>query len=185
MKSILLIVMAFLSGFAGATLQGRLMRESEQVVRARTFELVDQAGRTISYWGVDKGENVVLAFGQAGTFPGHPGLGLGNPHDQRTAVGLFEDSPFLKFRGPDGKDRITMRLSVYQKPYLAMEDQRGDTTRILLGVEPSDTPGPDDNNWVLAFRPEKAEIGMITEKHGGLTFVRGIFMVNKEPLKYP
>jgi hypothetical protein len=72
---------------------------------------------------------------------------------------------------------------MYGKPVLLMEDETG--PRVLLGVEQSDTPGPGDNDWSLAFGPERARIGMYTEKHGGQTYVRGSFAVHKDKVKYP
>jgi hypothetical protein len=65
-----------------------------------------------------------------------------------------------------------------------MEDETG--PRVLLGVEQSDTPGPQDNDWVLDFSPDgRARIGMFTEKDGGQTYVRGLFSVNRDKIKYP
>jgi hypothetical protein len=52
-------------------------------------------------------------------------------------------------------------------------------------VEGSDTPGPQDNDWSLAFYPERARIGMYTEKVGGQTYVRGSFAVHEDRVKYP
>jgi len=52
-------------------------------------------------------------------------------------------------------------------------------------VEQSDTPGPQDNDWSLVFNPERARIGMYTEKSGGQTYVRGAFVVHHDKVKYP
>jgi hypothetical protein len=177
-----------LAGFVGGILGSGAMRtreqaHSEQVIRARSFELLDQTGQVISYWGVDKGQNVVLAFGKGGSLPGHPGLGIGDPHNQRAAIGLIEDVPFLDFKGADGQTGLSMMLNLYAKPMLLMEDKTG--PRVLLGVEQSDTPGSGDNDWSLAFYPERARIGMYTEKDGGQTFVRGSFAVHNDRVKYP
>jgi hypothetical protein len=64
----LLIAAALLAGFIGGMLGTRVERAREQshpdqVIRARSFELVNDKGRAISYWGVDKRHNAVLAFG--------------------------------------------------------------------------------------------------------------------------
>ncbi len=101
------------------------------------------------------------------------------------AVGLLaNDSPFLDMRGADGRTRVRMYLSDYAKPFLLMEDETG--PMISLGVEQSDTPGPDDKNWILDFGPDsRARMGMYTEKEGRQTYVRGIFSVKEDKVKYP
>jgi hypothetical protein len=182
------IVTALLAGFVGGILGTHVSRAREQpgveqVVRARSFELVNQAGQTISYWGVDQGHNAVLAFGRPGALPGHPGLGLGDPDKERVAIGLIDDWAFLKFRGADGRTRVRLLLTDYGKPALLMEDESG--PRVSLGIEQSDTPGPGDNDWTLAFYPERARIGMFTETESGQTYVRGIFLLNKDKVKHP
>jgi hypothetical protein len=78
---------------------------------------------------------------------------------------------------------VRMLLSTDGKPFLLMEDETG--PRVSLGIEQSDTPGPDDNDWTLTFYPERARIGMFTEKVGGQKYVRGVFLVNKDKVKYP
>ncbi len=196
MKQTLLIVAALLAGFVGGVLGTRVAlahreRPPEQVVRAHRFELVNESGQTISYWGVDRADNAVLAFGSRWPASsggpndpsGRPPQPLDNPHNQQMAIGVIADSPFLKLRGPDGKTRVRLYLSSYQKPFLLMEDETG--PRLLLGVEQSDTPSPQDNDWSLAFYPERARIGMYTEKIGGQTYVRGSFGVQRDRVKYP
>lgn len=196
MKQILTIVAALLAGFVGGILGTRVAParhegSPEQIVRARSFELVNKSGQAISYWGVDKGDNAVLAF--ASHWPatsggphdpsGPPPQPLDNPRNQRMAIGVIDDSPFLIVRGADGKTRVRLLLSMYGKPVLLMEDETG--PRVLLGVEQSDTPGPRDNDWSLAFFPERARIGMYTEKLGGQTYIRGSFGVRRDRAKYP
>jgi hypothetical protein len=196
MKQLFLIVAALLAGFVGGILGTRVVLahragRPEQMIRARSFELVNASGHTISYWGVDKGDNAVLSFashwpvtsGGPNDPSGHPPQPLDNPHNQRMAIGVIADSPFLMLRGPDGKTRVRLYLSMYEKPFLLMEDETG--PRLLLGVEQSDTPGPQDNDWSLAFYPERARIGMYTEKIGGQTYVRGSFGVQRDKVKYP
>ncbi len=200
-KQTILVVAALAAGFVGGiastfALRGYTQPRQEQVLRARSFELVDDAGRVISYWGVDDGHNVVLAFGsRPGTLlaegaprPVHAPHGLHNPENQLSAIGLLgNDSPFLKQRGADGKTRVRLYLSDYAKPFLLMEDETG--PRVSLGINQSDTPGPNDNNWALVFgsdqEDEIAQIGMATEKVGGTTNVRGTFLVHRERVKYP
>ena len=197
MKPILLVILAFAAGLAGGVVSTLLIHSAkrspiESVVRARSFELVDRTGLVLSYWGVDKGDNVVLAFGsRPGTIldekairPVHFPGGLLNPLNQRAAIGLLgNDSPFLFQRGADGKTRMRLYLSDYAKPFLLMEDETG--PRVSLGVEQSDTPGPEDNDWALSFMPDRAWLGMHTQEHGGKTYVQGGFSVQRDKLMYP
>lgn len=189
MRQALFVVAALLAGFVGGILGTRVTRarerqRPEEVVRARGFELVNEAGQAISYWGIDKGENAVLAFGNGRALPGHP-LGLEDPHNQLGAIGLVGGGggAFLKLRATDGEARVRLCLNDFGKPFLLMDDETG--PRVLLGVEQSDTPGPGDNDWILSFYPERAAIGMYTEKEGGQTYVRGIFSVKRDKVKYP
>jgi hypothetical protein len=181
------------AGFLGGIVSMRIARTGDgdikQVIRARSFELVDAAGQAISFWGVDNRDNAVLAFGSRGLAPGgarprSTPLGLTNPDNQLAALGLRgTDSPLLKMSGADGKTRVRMLLSTDGKPFLLMEDATG--PRVSLGIEQSDTPGPGDNDWTLAFYPERARIGMFTEKERGQTYVRGVFLVKRDRVKYP
>jgi hypothetical protein len=158
------------------------------MIRARSFELVNEAGEPISFWGVDQGQNAVLAFGSRGLdlrgAPHGVPAGLSNPENQLVAFGLLgDDDPMLKMRGADGKTRVGLLLSPDAKPTLTMEDETG--PRVSLGIEQSDTPGPQDNDWTLVFGPERARIGMFTEREHGQNYVRGIFLLNKDTVKYP
>ncbi len=195
MKQIVLIVAAMLCGFLGGIFSPFVTRDLEQshakpLVRARSFELVNETGQVISYWGVDKGNNAVLAFGSrrpvTPTGPGQFPFELDDPHKQLAAIGLLgDDGPFLFFRGADGKTRVRQYLSADGKPILMMEDEN--SWRIALGIDQSDTPGPQDNDWALQFYPERVWLGMHTfkDKVGGPTVVQGGFSVNRDKLKYP
>lgn len=193
MKLSLVIVVALVAGLAGGAMGALWTRagaqDPQQVLRARSFELVDNAGRVISFWGVDRGDNAVLAFGSRGLAPGgaHPQgvpADLENPDNQLTMIGLQgADSPMMKMSGADGGTRVRMYLSTNGKPLLLMEDETG--PRVSLGIEQSDTPGPNDNDWALAFFPERARIGMFTETEGGQKYVRGVFLLNRDKVKYP
>ncbi len=196
MKQIFVVAAALLAGFVGGILGTRVAPSRDQtplrqVIRARSFELVDEAGQTISYWGMDKGENVVLAFGGHHAMPSgagrplsdHSPLSLTDPDNQRAVIGVVDGIPFLKLRGADGKTRVRLLLSIYEKPILLMEDETG--PRVSLGVQQSDTPGPQDNDWTLDFYPERARIGMYAVKEGGQTYVLGGFAVNRDKVKYP
>lgn len=191
MKQLYLTLAAFVAGFFGGVLGTRMGYSGQQdpkgVVRARGFEVMDERGQTISFWGVDQGQNAVLAFGSRGLAPEgarphNTPSGLSNPDNQLAAIGLLgEDSPMLKMRGADGKLRVRMMLSTDAKPVLTMWDEKG--PRVALGVEQSDTPGPEDNNWSLVFAHETARIGMGTEKKNGRTYVRGVFFVNPKQVE--
>ncbi len=194
MKQIVPVVAALLAGFVGGffgtlVIRTRDQSRPEQAVRARSFELVNEAGQAISYWGVDKGQNAVLTFGSRGlpigsALPGRPPGDLENPDSQVASIGLQgNDMPFLKMRGADKKTRVRLYLSQDGKPFLLMEDETG--PRVSLGIEQSDTPGPQDNDWSLAFYPEVARIGLHTEKDAGQTYVRGGLFVNQDKVKYP
>lgn len=198
MRQTTLVVAALAAGFAGGiastfAVRGYTQPRPEQVLRARSFELVDDAGRPISYWGIDDGHNVVLAFGsrpgtrhsEGAPRPAHAPHGLYNPENQLAAIGLLaDDGPFLTQRGADGKTRVRLYLSDYAKPFLLMEDETG--PRVSLGIDQSDTPGPDDNNWALVFGPEeRARIGMGTEKVEETTYLRGSLFVQQNRVKYP
>ena len=165
-----------MGGFLSSLIPRAREQDPTQVVRARRFELVNEVGEAISFWGIDKGNNAVLAFGSRGLAARSGGSGsapsrLENPDNQLATFGLLgTDSPALKMRGADGKTRARLYLSTDGKPFLLMEDETG--PRVSLGIEQSDTPGPDDNDWTLVFYPERARIGMFTIKEAGEKYVR-------------
>lgn len=179
----------FVGGVVGARVAGTGERDPRAVVRARSFELVNETGQTISFWGVDNIQHAVLAFGSRGLVVdrAHPSgmpAELRNPDNQLTAFGLQgNDSPILKMSAADGKRRVSLLLSQDGKPVLTMNDETG--PRVSLGIEQSDTPGPQDNNWSLLFAPEMARIGMGIEERGGETYLRGVFFVSRDRVKYP
>jgi hypothetical protein len=194
MKNVFLIVAALVAGFLGGVLGTRLTRageesRTERTVRARSFELMDENGRVVSFWGVDKRKQTVLAFRSRRSVPsegpeGSPrSPGLDDPLNQGTAIGMIEDSPFLKFRVADGTTRMRLYLTPWHKPILIMEDETG--PRVGLGINQSDTPSTDDNDWALRFDPERSSIGMFSRQEGGQKYVRGFFSLSKDKVKYP
>ena len=194
MKLSLVVAIALAAGFIGGFLGGRAARLTDQshrvpLIRARAFELIDDDGKVISYWGVDKRGDAVLAFSShwgvppSGRDTGHAAHGLTDPEDQRLGIGVIDDSPFLFFTGPDKKRRMSLSLNIFQKPILWMGDENG--RRLFLGVQQSDTPGPQDNDWALDFEPDMARIGMYNEKEGGTTYLRGLWFVNKNRVMFP
>jgi hypothetical protein len=193
MKQTILILAALLAGFVGGVLGTRVERareqsRPEQVVRARSFEMVDEAGRAISYWGIDKRDHAVLAFGsywppdKTAKGAQHPILPPDDPDNQRVAVGVLADSPHVDLRGVDGKTRMRLGLNIYQKPILVMGDETW--ARLWLGIQQSDTGGPNDNDWALSFG-DSASIGRVTEEVGGERYVRGFLSVDKNRVKFP
>jgi hypothetical protein len=140
-----------------------------------------------SYWGTDKERNIVLAFGvrRDTTLPERRiGVDLKNPDYQTDVIGLMrDDTPFLRMRGADGKNRVDLLLSLYGKPFLVMSDQAG--PRLRLGFEGTDTPASEDNDWSLVFLPEVARIGFRAGKMGGKTMVQGGLFIRKDKLPYP
>ncbi|HLK22377.1 MAG TPA: hypothetical protein VKT81_25695 [Bryobacteraceae bacterium] len=190
MKQIFPIAAALIAGFAGGMVGGRVAVTSknpgaEKTVRARAFELIDQRGKTISFWGIDKAGNVVLAFGSYWPTDGerHPTSGLDDPHNQRAAFGVIDDFPYMSFRALDGKQRMHLSLSSDAKPSLWMADDN--EPRLSLGVVQSDTPSAADNNWALVFKPDRGRIGMFNVNEGGQVYIRGFLAVNQDKLKYP
>ena len=194
MKSVLTIAAALLAGFLGGVVGTRLTRGSgeprtEHTLRARSFELVDETGKVISFWGVDKGKQTVLAFRSRRPVPseGAEGMprsaGLDDPLNQGTAIGMIEDSPFLTFRVADGTTRMRLYLTPWHKPLLMMDDETGG--RVALGINQSDTPSTDDDDWALQFGPNRAWIGMFSRLEGGQKYVRGFLSISKDKVKYP
>ena len=192
MKSTLIITSAIIAGFIGGVTAEVVVHayegaRVEDVVRAHSFALVDRTGHAISYWGIDNGKNIVLAFGRPTIEGRTPMSGNSDPKipaDQMEAIGLQANSmPILTMNAGERKPRISMYLSLWGKPVLLMEDDTG--PRLALGVDQSDTPGPEDNNWFLTFEPDRARIGMYTEELDGETYVRGGFGIRQDRVKYP
>ncbi len=189
MRQILTIVIALFAGFLGGIIGSRVDGARERsIVRAHSFELLNDAGEAISFWGIDNiGQTATLAFGSRGRglagSSGHdaPG-GITNPDNQLISIGLASaDEPVLRMRGPDGKPRVRLYVTPYGKSSLLMDDETG--TRMLLGVEQSDTPGPEDNNWSLLFLPERARIGMGTVTENGQTYLMSTFFLSKDKVR--
>lgn len=196
MKQFFLVVAALAAGFAGGVFGSHFARirerpQTERVVRARSFELVDEAGRAISYWGVDKAHNAVLAFSnhwhparpKGSVPPDHAPKALDDPDNQRLVIGMVGECPFFALRGADGKTRVRLYLSFEAKPMLLMEDETG--PRVSLGFEQSDTADPHHDDWSLMFIPERAWLGMHAREADGRRYYRGGFSVNRDWVKHP
>jgi hypothetical protein len=193
MTKVPVVLAALLAGFCGGVIArlaipGREPAGGAPVIRARSFEITDADGTPISYWGVDDANNAVLAFGAR---PGQTASGGHRSHvgprafeNQIAAIGLQgNDMPIMEFNGTDRKPRVRILLDMFGKPALVMDDEI--EPRVLLGVEQSDTPGPNANVWVLAFRPERARIGMSSETRGGLRYVKGFLYIPKDEVEFP
>ena len=183
------LLAGLVGGFLGAHVErARERAQPEQVLRAYRFELLDESGKQVSLWGLDKEHNALLAFGShwpVGTPEGRASrpVDLTEPTNQRAAFGILDESPFLTMRGTHGDTRMRLNLSIYEKPLLWMGDETG--KRLALGLEHSDTPRPEDDNWHLVFEPDRAWIGMGPEKHDGIKYVTGILSIAKDKVKYP
>jgi hypothetical protein len=68
MRHVFVIAAALAAGFAGGMIGTAMMSPARQVIRARSFELVNEAGQTVAYWGVlsEAGAafRVILAWGR-------------------------------------------------------------------------------------------------------------------------
>jgi hypothetical protein len=192
MKQIMIIAVSLLAGFGGGVVGARLTRAAEgdrppRVVRARSFELVDETGKAISIWGVSKQGHALLAFmdyeSEQGEKQEHS-PGLDDPLKLRTAIGVAGSLSFLTFRGDNGGTRMNLYLDAWQKPLLWMGDETG-RTRVGLGINHSDTQSAEDDDWALSFEPNRAWIGMSSQPEGGQRYVRGVFSVSKDKVKFP
>lgn len=193
MKQIVVVVASLVAGFIGGIVGSRSMPPREQatpsnLIRARGFELVDEAGQAVSFWGLNSHNTAELVFGSHWSQPpakGRPDrpLALRDEDNQRLAIGVSGDFPFLDFRATDGSARMNLSLDEQQKPSLLMSDDYA--VRVVLGIRHSDAHDPTDNSWALAFVPDVATLGMATLTENGQTYVAGEFWVNKNKQKYP
>jgi hypothetical protein len=187
MKPFVTLVLALSTGLVGGFIGARIAvvterTATEQVVRARKFELVDGTGRPLSYWGIDQDNYAVLAFGwyAPGIAPGSADAprsfsgGLANPRNQSLVLGVAGSIPFTSLRAPDGDIHLHMGLNPWGKPIVSMADETG--RRLFLGVLQSDTPGMDDKDWALSFQPDMSAIGMRRRGKDGKTYEGFVFL---------
>ncbi len=196
MKQLHFTLLAFAAGLAGGIAGARLGQvhgSGPEVIRARSFELVDGKGNVLSYWGIGQNEYVMLAFGNhwpADMLREHPESHppLKETVNQMLALGVQGNSPFVTLRGSDKATRMRL-YTLWDKPILAMDDENG--IRLSLGVQLSDTPGPQDNDWGLGFSPNSATIGMHAFKKDGKQYIRGYQwlyggqFLQAQPVEYP
>jgi hypothetical protein len=187
---------ALLAGFVGGVLGVRFSAATEQQparnIRARSFELVDEKGEAIAFWGVDQQNSALLAFGARGNNPHglkprSPG-GLANPQNQLALFGVDGgDGGILQINGSDGHDRARLKLDVFGQPSLEMSDEI--TGRMSLGIVHTDTPVDERTyNWALGFYDrvgyEAAGLGMFVEKEKGKSYLRGSLFTNPRRLEF-
>jgi hypothetical protein len=89
----------------------------------------------------------------------------------------------LEFKAEDGRPRASLYLFPEGKPILLLDDETG--PRVSLGLQQSDTPGPEDNDWALTFEPDRAWIGMYTHKTRGHNHVQGAYGVHTDRVESP
>jgi len=183
-------ITGFFSGIVGA-LAVLSCAKPPAVFRAHRFELLNNKGEVISFWGQDPDNYVLLAF-QAPAAPtdrtrSQSSEGQSRGSDafvRRTLIGVTGNgNPLLKLTSADGQPRLTAYVNEHGKPVLFMADKHA--IRLVLGVEQSDTPGPDDNTWVLDFRPERARLGMSAETIEGKQYIRGFSSVHTDRVVFP
>ncbi len=118
MKTIFVTVIALFAGFVGGVFGSRYSAGIEQsrtqhVIRARSFELVDQKGKTVSIWGMNKQGHTLLAFLGSDSTPGENdehSVGLDDVTKLRASFGAG-GAPSLTFTGDDGKTRMMLYLA--------------------------------------------------------------------------
>ena len=169
-REIQLLICASMFGFLGGSLSAPLRPANASdlnVVRATRFEIVDNSGTPVAFWGPTDTKELVLAFRD-------------QSKNQVAAFGIHSNgSPFLDLSGADGKSRVRVQLEENQKPQLAMSDEAWEG-RLLLGFVASDVPIPTDGDWALRLRApggDFAGIGIIKNRTdgtlSGTVYVRG------------
>jgi hypothetical protein len=204
MKHLFLILAALVSGAVGGSIgtYAVLVHETGQaqrVVRAHRFELINDGGQTISFWGADPGGYVELAFGEPQEAPASRNRSVNDAVEgtsakdrqgrttQSIAIGLEGETkrPFLSYHGTDDQLRVLLDLDDFERPSLQMSD--GKVLGLTLGSERSDTPGYRDKTerWALNFLPdERALIGAYTKEDRAGIDVRGFFRINPARFQY-
>lgn len=157
----IILSLAMCSGFVGGLISTSIYRAAgvaPKSIQASRFELVDEIGRTISFWGVDSiggQRRAIIAFNNA-------------EQKEISAFGAArEEGPFLIMHGSDGKVRAALQLGWQQRPVLSMSDGKYEG-RVLLGSIAADSPSDEDDDWGLVFRGSNslvpyASIGMTRE----------------------
>ncbi len=150
-REAVLLLTAGALGFVGGSLarqRSAAADASPQVIRASRFELVDESGRVVAFWGHDDYRHTVIAF---------------TPDGGAEAAWFGVDSVAsgtLRVGGEGGHATLNLWRG---KPVLAMGDKRF-ATRLLLGFIQSDYPSPAEDSWALMFRrPDLAVVGTLKD----------------------
>ena len=141
-KELLRIVAALTAGFVGGQFHSGSLSTSAasgDTFRARRFELTDDTGRVLAYWGSNAGVGPSLHF-------------LDPNGDELITLGLQGKVPLLNLAGPDSRIRATLRLEGDDlRPILGMGDDNWEG-RLLLGALPSELSPPSSREWGLILR---------------------------------
>ena len=175
MKNVFVVFLAVVAGFIGGTISTHTRNVCAQqagsgLVRATRFELTNETGQTLAFWGLDDRKNTVLAFGRRdntmlgrASLPGRATDDMRTYKDELAAIGMYYyGTPFIELKGSDGESRAKLYMTEFEKPMLFLRDQN--TTRVSLGIDPSDTHEASDDDWSLSFYPNnRAAIGMVVD----------------------
>jgi hypothetical protein len=160
------LALAICGGFVGgsiATSLNRVSAATPKSIQASRFELVDEAGKPIAFWGVDtnstNGQQVVISF-------------TNSKKMQVATFGIMsQKGPFLKISASDGKPMAIFELGWQERPVLIMNDHKFEG-RMVLGSIENDAPSPNDDDWGIAFRAPTslvpyASMGLLREPTSG------------------
>lgn len=188
MKNLYVVLAALIAGAVGGAISTYAVLahqhgRPESVIRALRFELVDEAGQPIAFWGTDSTGYEVLTFGPDANAVGARG---GN-HNQQLSLGLQGKAgrPFVNFSGSDGQIRVLLDVDDFQRPGLWMSDGRN--LGLTLGSERSDTPDIRNKTerWSLNFLPaESARIGVSAPVDQTQSSARGFLSIKRDNVKY-
>ena len=150
----LVLVLSMIAGLAGGMLCSHLFvttpvfaektLETQKVVAAEEFRLVDKEGNTLSTWGMYAGGPGMVLFSKKGKFravfsltsPGEsPVLTFADKNGvHRATVGLGDKrQPYLTLRDQVGKERISLSLDDKGDPYVVLYDSN-ENERAVLGT---------------------------------------------------
>ena len=150
----LLLVLSLLAGLMGGIFANQFFLgtpvladnkiESQNVVMAEEFRLVDKEGKILSTWGMYAGGPGIVLFNKSGQFRAvfsltSPDEGpvltfADNKGNHRAIVGLGAGrQPYVTLRDQTGKERISLSLGDDGDPYLALYDQE-ENERAVLGT---------------------------------------------------
>ncbi len=162
MKTALIWVVSALFGFAGGIVGQRMNHQrtrndaalASPVVRATNFQLVDNAGRVLSTWGVDDQHGrIAIWFNDE---KGQTRAIFGNQAGERpTAQTWAGYRPAIQFEQPDGDEPFWLGVDRWGRPHMAMGDANWHG-RVTLGpINESDvvTNAPPEPNapWGITF----------------------------------